>query len=176
MNKLIISAIATFSFVVSFAQYTHTDYAPNGNKLAQGQYNANPKIQAGDSKETIAQKLSGVHKMGSWKYWYDNGQVSAEETYDNNGKPTGVWKTYYNTGAAATEVNYITGVAKYYYPNGKVSEEGTMDSQQRRIGTWKGFHENGAVNYTGSYGNTGAKVGTWTYYSPYGVVTGTEKF
>jgi hypothetical protein len=69
----------------AFAQYTYTESGANGNTTVKGQYSADPGIIAGDSKQTIATKLAGVQKVGSWKYWAENGTLIAEEQYTMSG-------------------------------------------------------------------------------------------
>ena len=176
MKKIIALAFFVGVTAVGFAQYNQVNYGPNGNKISEGQYSANPGIQPNDSKETIAQKIGMVHKTGTWKYWFDNGQLSAEETYDNNGIPTGTWKTYFNDGHLASEVNYAAGTAVYYYQNGAKAEQGNINVSNQRIGAWQGWHENGNLNYTGSYNTAGQKNGDWKFYDPNGTITATQHY
>jgi hypothetical protein len=69
MKRLLTIAFFVGASTVAFAQYNHIETDPNGNKIQEGQYSANPGISAGDSKATIATKMSAVHKTGTWQYW-----------------------------------------------------------------------------------------------------------
>jgi antitoxin component YwqK of YwqJK toxin-antitoxin module len=176
MKRILTIALFVGASTLAFAQYNHVQVGPNGNKIEEGQYNANPGVQPGDSKETIATKMAAVHKTGTWKYWFDNGQIAAEEYYDNNGNPVGIWKNWHNNGQLATEMNQTTGAAVFYHPNGQKAEEGTINANHQRTGAWSGWHENGKLNYTGTYTSTGEKDGTWKFYNLEGVVVTTEVF
>lgn len=173
MKRILAISLFVLASTLGFAQYNHVQYAPNGTKTEEGQYNANPGILPTDSKETISQKMGLVHKTNTWKYWYDNGQQLAEEHYTSTGANMGTWKTWQTNGQLASDVNYTTGAAVYYHPNGTIAEEGTMNASNQRTGTWKGYHDNGQLNYSGAWTSAG-KSGTWTYYDNNGKVSGTE--
>jgi antitoxin component YwqK of YwqJK toxin-antitoxin module len=174
MKRLLSISIFVLASTLGFAQYNHVLMAPNGTMTEQGQYNADPGITANDSKQTIEQKMSMVHKIGIWKYWYDSGTKLAEEEYTNAGAPTGIWKSWHTNGQLASEVNHATGTAVYYHENGAKAEEGTVNANSERTGTWKGWHDNGKLNYTGSWTATGQKTGVWQYYDSNEQLTGTE--
>ena len=174
MKRLLTISLFVLASTLGFAQYNHELYAPNGTKIEEGQYNANPGVLPTDSKEVIAQKMALVHKTGAWKYWFDNGQQVAEEHYTAAGTPIGTWKTWVISGQLASEVNFTTGSAVYYHANGSKAEEGTVNATGQRIGAWKGYHENGQLNYSGTFTAAG-KTGTWTFYDNKGTVTGTEQ-
>ncbi len=144
--------------------------------LEQGQYNADPGISANDSKETIAQKMSLVHKTGTWQYWFDNGTMVAEEHYTNSGTPTGVWKSWHNNGQLASQINYTTGDAVYYHPNGVKAEEGKINMGNQHIGEWKGWYDTGKKNYTGSLNASGQKNGVWQYFDASEQIIATEQW
>ena len=174
MKRLVTIFLFVLAGSYAFAQYNHVQYGPNGNKTEEGQYNADPGLLPTDTKEIVAQKMSSIHKIGTWKYWYENGQLIAEEHYDLAGNPTGDWKNYLENGTLAGEVNYATGAAVYYHANGAKAEEGTVNTMNQRTGNWKGWHDNGKVNYTGAFTATGEKTGTWLYYDAQEQLVGTE--
>jgi antitoxin component YwqK of YwqJK toxin-antitoxin module len=173
MKRLLTISLFVLASTLGFAQYNHVEFAPNGTKIQEGQYNANPGVLPTDSKEVIAQKMALVHKTGTWKYWFENGQQLAEQHYTSTGGTTGTWKTWTIGGQLESEVNYTAGTAVYYHPNGAKAEEGTITANNQRTGTWKGYHENGKLNYSGTWVAAG-KNGTWTYYDNNGNVSGTE--
>lgn len=164
MKRLFFIAIFACAAATAFAQYTHTVYAPNGTKVEEGQYSADPGVLSTDSKEIAAQKMAAVHKTGTWNYWYDNGQPLAEEQYTASGAPTGTWKNWHDNGQLSAEHNRVTGAVVYYHPNGAKAEEGTINAANVRTGAWKGWHANGKLNFTGAYTATGEKHGAWNFF------------
>ncbi len=173
MKQLLIISIFVLASNLGFAQYNDVQYAANGTKVSEGQYNANPGLLPSDSKEVIAQKMGLVHKIGTWNYWFDNGQQVAIEQFNASGTAIGIWKNWDNTGHLSAEINYTSGTAVYYHPNGTKAEEGTINVTGQRTGEWKGYHDNGQLNYSGKYAAAG-KTGTWTYYDIKGNVAGVE--
>jgi antitoxin component YwqK of YwqJK toxin-antitoxin module len=176
MKKLITIAFFLCATAYAHAQYSHVQVGSNGNKIEEGQYNADPGIQAGDSKETIATKMASIHKIGVWKYWYENGQMSAEEHYDNAGTRIGLWKTWHYNAQLSAQIDYTGGKVTMYHPNGQKSEEGSMNTNNERTGTWQGWHENGNINYKGSFDSKGLKTGTWEYFDSNGKPFATQVF
>ncbi|MCK6641840.1 MAG: hypothetical protein L6Q81_17310 [Bacteroidia bacterium] len=174
MKRILLIATFVLSATFAFAQYTYTETGANGNTIVSGQYNADPGIVAGDSKQTIATKLAAVYKVGVWKYWTEAGLLQAEEHYTATGERTGVWKTWHTNGQLSTEINFATQTAVFYHENGQKAEEGGMNNQMVRIGNWNGWHANGKLNYSGSYDSNGKKIGTWKFYDISGNSLGTE--
>ncbi|HET6990563.1 MAG TPA: hypothetical protein VFJ43_04530 [Bacteroidia bacterium] len=174
MKRLLTISIFVLASTLGFAQYNHVQTAPNGTVIEQGQYNADPGISPNDSKQTIAQKMAMVHKIGTWTYWYESGAKLAEEQYTNAGEPTGTWKSWHPNGQLSSEINHATGTAVYYFQNGAKAEEGTINANSERTGNWKGWHENGKLNYTGSWTSTGQKTGVWQFYDNNEQMIGTE--
>lgn len=172
--KNIFFAFSLFLASTAFAQFNYTETGANGNTTVQGQYSADPGINSGDSKQTIATKLAAVQKVGQWKYWAENGTLIAEEHYTMSGVRTGVWKTWSNDGVLATEMNFATGHAVFYHTNGQKAEEGGINADMQHTGLWKGWHSNGTLNYEGSFDQNGNKIGTWKFYDAQGKSTGTE--
>jgi hypothetical protein len=67
----------------------------------------------------------GNNPDGITRYYYPNGQISAEGTL-REGKPDGYWKNYYEDGILKSEGNRkyfeLDSIWKFYYPDGKLSE------------------------------------------------------
>lgn len=174
MKKILLALAFICSTSYAFAQYSYIETGANGNTVIQGTYNADPGLVAGDSKNTVATKLAAVYKVGVWKYWHENGTLTAEEHYDISGNRTGVWKTWNLDGTVATEINFTTGLATYYHTNGAKAEEGGINNQMQQTGAWKGWHANGQLNYTGTFDANGNKTGVWNFYDSSGNSIGTE--
>ncbi|MGL4596220.1 MAG: toxin-antitoxin system YwqK family antitoxin [Bacteroidia bacterium] len=175
MKKIFLLALLLLAGFAAKAQYTATEIGPNGNKLSEGQYTANPGLLPSDSKEDMARKMAAVHKIGTWKYWFDSGKMAAEEHYTSAGKQTGIWKTWYINGQVASVVDYTKNTAVYYHDNGQKSSEGSMNGVMQ-VGAWKGWHANGKMNFSGSFDASGQKHGTWTFWDENGAVMGTENW
>lgn len=158
----------------AFAQFNYTETGANGNTTVQGQYSSDPGINAGDSKQTTAMKLSAVQKVGMWKYWSESGVLIAEEHYTMSGVRTGIWRTWNNSGVLSSEINFTAGTAVFYHENGQKAEEGGINTEMVRIGNWKGWHDNGVLNYEGAFDTNGNKTGLWKFYDAQGNSIGTE--
>jgi antitoxin component YwqK of YwqJK toxin-antitoxin module len=176
MKKLLTLIIMLCVSAMAYAQYSHVVVGPNGNKTEEGLYNADPGILPSDSKDIIANKMAAVHKIGTWKYWFDNGQMSAEEHYDNSGLAIGEWKSWDSNGQLVSDWNRTSGAVTFYHPNGKKAEEGTIDINSNRTGNWTGWYDSGNINYTGSYNAAGQKIGSWKFYDQAGNVYETETY
>ncbi|MCU0432806.1 MAG: hypothetical protein MUC87_05080 [Bacteroidia bacterium] len=157
------------------AQYHYTETSPAGVLLVDGWYNADPKILPTDSKDVIAQKMSAVHKTGTWKHYFDTGKLAVEEHYTAAGIPEGNWKQWHPDGKLSQEINYTSGSAIFYHPNGAVAEKGTMKGFVR-TGKWEGYHQNGKLNFSGSYDSMGNKDGVWMIYDASGNLMAKETY
>ncbi len=154
----------------SFAQQVKTEFYENGTKKSEGVLlgadNDSPQDIEKQSKDVRYQKSINAFKDGKWTYWFENGQLSAEQYY-NKGEMTGVWKSWYKDGKLGSEVNLTKGTAMYWYANGNKSSEGKMSTGMHHEGNWTGWYENGNKNYEGAYIN-GQKEGTWKWYNEKG--------
>ncbi|TND08049.1 MAG: hypothetical protein FD123_2603 [Bacteroidetes bacterium] len=168
MKRLLFSIPLVLAFTGLSAQYQSTELWPNGNKLVQGTYSADPGIKPGDDKHTVAEKIGKVTKVGDWSYWFENGKLSAEEHYTSTGIATGTWKTWYANGQTTSEINFTTGTATFWFENGSRSSQGTMLPGMIQTGKWVSWHDNGQKNSEGSFDKNGKQVGTWTFWDAQG--------
>lgn len=81
-------------------------------------------------------------KTGYWRFFYNNGELSAEGNYDDNGKLTGKWNNYNKNG----QLSYIEN-----YTNGELN------------GEYIGYYESGNVRYRATYKDNMVQ-GKVTYY------------
>jgi antitoxin component YwqK of YwqJK toxin-antitoxin module len=101
-------------------------YYPNGQLRIEGQHSNNNEI-------------------GVWNRYTENGTLKYVKVFDNNGKPTGLWKTFYDTGEIIHEENYSNGL-----PNGTwntYNKKGILISSGEKVdgkkeGDWKFFDDN----------------------------------
>lgn len=174
MKKILLTLTALAFAGVSFAG-NYVDYWPNGQKKSEGSYNSAVNINENDSKEVKAQKLANAYKIGKWTFWYQNGQLAAEQEYTSEGKMTGLWKGWYQNGNLELEINFTTGDAKFYHMNGQMESSGKMLDGMLKDGKWVVYHDNGKMNVEGSY-IKGQKDGLWIFYDRDGKQTATENW
>ena len=115
-----------------------------------------------------------VH-IGNWTWWHPNGQVFRQGKYDNQGRKTGVWRTFYNDGRKHEEmVMSGSGTSRTWYASGKPqSEVSVVDGKKEgmfvswyengqkkdevpyvdgvREGKTREWHENGQLKFEGVY-------------------------
>ncbi len=94
-------------------------------------------------------------RHGAWKGHYENGQLRYEGVF-NEGKETGLFKYYYNSGNLEKELLYIKdGVyakVRIYYSNKKIKTLGEYCSK-KRCGTWEYFDPLGNIVIRENYQN-----------------------
>lgn len=174
MKKMFAILLASAFSAAAFAQQAVVEYWPNGTKKSEGVMLNAQAVNASDSKAVKAQKMQNALKDGKWSYWFENGQLSAEENY-SSGEPTGVWKTWYNNGQIGSQIDFTTSNAVFYHTNGHKESEGKMLPGMKKDGKWTGWYDNGKLNYEGSFSG-GKKIGTWIFYSESGVKTAEQEF
>jgi serine phosphatase RsbU (regulator of sigma subunit) len=73
--------------------------------------------------------LLGKDKKGKKYKFYKNNQIVEDGNY-RDGKKTGVWKSYHQTGKLESEIKYLNdeanGLAKFYNKEGKITAEGNL--------------------------------------------------
>ncbi|CAN5465701.1 hypothetical protein BH11BAC3_BH11BAC3_24720 [soil metagenome] len=128
-------------------------YTPDGAKESEGYY----------SKDGLAE--------GNFKYYYKNGQLSAEGSY-KNGLQEGKKTYYYSNGKISQSANYkadkADGYFINYYINGQVSGEGWYVNDERQ-GTFINYDLLGNINSKTYYIN-GKVHGITEYYTPTGKI------
>ncbi len=126
-------------------------YAADGAKESEGYY----------SKDGLAE--------GNFKYYYKNGQLSAEGNY-KNGLQDGAKTYYYSNGKISQTANYkadkADGYFINYYLNGQVSGEGWYVNDDRQ-GTFINYDLLGRITSKTYYLN-GQVHGITEYYTPTG--------
>lgn len=70
--------------------------------------------------------------VGYWKFFYKNGMLKSEGSFDDKGNRDGSWKYFYESGPLREEVNYKAGVL---------------------TGSYKSFYESGARKIVANYVN-----------------------
>lgn len=62
-----------------------------------------------NGKVSVEQNYKSGVGVGSYKIYYPNSQVKEEGSFDDKGKKTGVWKTYFYNGTLSNEASYLNG-------------------------------------------------------------------
>lgn len=111
-------------------------------------------------------------RIGPMRAWWENGKPRVEGGYDDEGRLSGRWRYYYETGALEREGDYEagqhTGDWTEYWPNGKPRFQGFYHVGLRE-GFWRTYHESGAPESEGEYQNN-LREGAWKFWLPNGGV------
>jgi antitoxin component YwqK of YwqJK toxin-antitoxin module len=112
-------------------------------------------------------------RVGIWREWDPQGTVIAEETYDQDGRPSGTWKRWWNNGQLQQETVHVdgspSGLQTRFHASGNKSEEGTLSSG-KRVGEWTSWHANGQKHWQGSYQDD-KQAGAWSWWDESGKLT-----
>ncbi|MBL7951088.1 MAG: hypothetical protein JNM62_05155 [Flavobacteriales bacterium] len=78
-------------------------------------------------------------RTGEWTFYQDNGLLSSQGRYDDEGEEVGLWRTWYDNGMPRSKGEYtngeLDGYVVNYYGNGQV-----MDSATVRAGKKEGLY------------------------------------
>lgn len=96
--------------------------------------------------EVIGKYIKG-EKEGTWKTYYENGNLKSVSKYDN-GVLIGKFKSYYMNKELESEGEYKNGKKEgewtYYYQNGEKESSGKYENN-KKIKKWKYFNTNGQL-------------------------------
>jgi antitoxin component YwqK of YwqJK toxin-antitoxin module len=177
MKKIITSlSLVLFIAAVSVAQVAKSEMWPNGNKKSEGFYKNVLPLSASASKADQQRIADQVVKVGKWQYWFENGQMQAEETYTMDGAITGTTKSWYANGTAQSVINTAAKTATYWFENGQKQSEGPILANTTPTGKWTGWYDNGVKNFEGSYDASGQKDGIWKFWDINGQPNGQQTF
>jgi len=80
--------------------------------------------------------------------WFPNGRPQVAGTYDADGLRQGVWRTWFEDGHPAREIEFVAGVreraAREWHPNGQPAADGFYTGG-RRAGRWHFWNERGQL-------------------------------
>lgn len=121
------------------------------------------------------ERVAGERKrvrVGAMRAWWENGKPRLEGGYDDEGRLTGRWRYYFESGVLEREGDFEagkhTGDWAEHWPNGKRRFEGFYHVGLRE-GFWRTWHENGAAESEGEYENN-LRHGPWKFWLPSGGV------
>ena len=110
---------------------------------------------SGKPKEIVEVDKKTGKRDGSYKQFYENGNLKAEGSY-KDGKKHGSYKKYYSNGKIRSKGSYkeekLDGEHRAYYENGELEKK-----ENYKMGKWHGsfksYYENGKLNVKTSYTN-----------------------
>ncbi|MAZ25958.1 MAG: hypothetical protein CL868_02630 [Cytophagaceae bacterium] len=168
--RFVLSCVFVFSLFLAQAQEKY--YYDNGGLKSEG-------------------KLKDGKKLGKWKFYDEQGNLSAVEEHDRKypdnytivkyfpngnirvqgtflgGVQYNMWEWNYEDGSIKTRQEYIQGPKtirhEAYYENGNLMEKGTI-ADKKLYGDWSYYNENGKLKENGRYDINGKKIGIWQTY------------
>ena len=140
---------------------------------------------------------------GPYRAFYEDGQTIQAEGKIEDGKPVGLWRSYYSNGGLKNSVNYregqVDGIAFFFFNDGKETKMAEVVYKEDVIeGKYQEFFKNGAqkailyyeegqlegdaeffyptgrIKIKGKYKNN-QKKGKWLFYDENGQVINKEK-
>jgi antitoxin component YwqK of YwqJK toxin-antitoxin module len=95
---------------------------------------------------------------GPWRWWYKNGQLRAQGTYDK-GNMVGDWRSWSPEGKPLASLENGTGEWLRLHPSGDTAEKGRLVGGKKE-GKWTTTHPCGHLAMEGEYRN-GKQEGKW---------------
>jgi antitoxin component YwqK of YwqJK toxin-antitoxin module len=157
------------------AQTVKTEKWKNGKDKSSGAYKYDVPVSANASKSDLAKISSQLVKVGAWKYWFESGQLQAEENY-TDGLRTGMQKSWYANGKPESVVDLNAKTAVYWYDNGQKQSEGPVLNTGAPTGRWTAWHSNGQKNSEGLYNAAGNKEGNWQFWDANGQLIANQTY
>lgn len=88
----------------------------------------------------------GKRWLKGYRELHENGSVKIQGDLDENGKRTGIWKSFYDDGTSWSVGEFSNGIEvgekKTWYSNGKLRYQGQMKAGKAH-GTWVFWDEKG---------------------------------
>ncbi len=117
----------------------------------------------GGYRVRVQGELDAGKRVGTWRWYYPDGQLQLEIDYVNGSKH-GAERKWYDNGKLAYEGAYAdghrVGAWVFYYKNGKLKEQCNYDSAGKLHGELAVYKGNGELKYRGGYLH-GDKHGDW---------------
>lgn len=107
-------------------------------------------------------------RSGTWREYYENGQLSSAGTYDN-GEPCGVHRSWFENGVVKFEWTYAAGcrhgIQLWYWNSGQIRELSHYEFDVQS-GECKSWNEHGELLAVGIYRNDTRWQGTFLIQPP----------
>ena len=116
-------------------------------------------------------------KTGTWKLYYESGKLKKQSAYQNDTE-NGEEIFWFENGNLQKKGNYINGKLngkyEWYFENGQKKQEGFF-LNGREDSTWNEWYENGKQKMVGHFTNF-EKNGNWTWWDEKGNITTSKKY
>jgi antitoxin component YwqK of YwqJK toxin-antitoxin module len=103
---------------------------------------------------------------GQWKFYYESGKLKEEGSF-KDGKETGQWKTYFESKKPQEIGNYKNGLKdgewKTYFENRNLDMVANYQDG-KVVGEGKNYYQNGKLNSTGTFSADGKYITEKLYY------------
>jgi hypothetical protein len=106
-----------------------------------------------DSTKASEGPLSNNVPVGNWRFWDENGKLSCEGQYSQDGKKIGVWQYFHPSGIRKSmgEFEPLDSIYEegFTTPPDSIFENGTFGTIEvncRMVGTWKYWNLKGEVD------------------------------
>ncbi|HBK72475.1 MAG TPA: hypothetical protein DDZ39_12620 [Flavobacteriaceae bacterium] len=116
-------------------------------------------------------------KTGEWNWYFETGDLKKTGSYVE-GEKTGTWNEYYYNGERKKRTYYTNGLItekSSYYENGRKMVKGTFDENEKKHGVWEQYYDYWELKLKGEY-HHGNKHGQWKYYTDSGKLNKIENY
>ena len=124
-----------------------------------------PGVEPDENKLMLEGEFDCDRPVGEWRGYYSGRVPKFEGQYDVNGKETGIWTTYYDTGKMSSRGEFKDGKRvgdwEWGHENGAIREKGRFEDGDE-VGTWQSWYPNGSEAGKGDYAN-GMRTGDWIW-------------
>ena len=119
--------------------------------IAKGRYLSRSQLSIKCSKNKYGSYPTKTHRIGTWEYFYDEGNIKKVEYYSEKGQKTGEWTAYYHNGNIK-EVGHYKNDKKegqwIEYEKNRDFQIGNYKPDYKssyKDGTWKHFYDTGKL-------------------------------
>jgi antitoxin component YwqK of YwqJK toxin-antitoxin module len=116
-------------------------------------------------------------KTGTWKLYYESGKLKKQSVYQNDTE-NGEEIFWYENGNLQKKGSYLNGKLngkyEWYFETGQKKQEGFF-LNGRADSTWSEWHENGQQKMVGYFTNF-EKNGNWTWWNEKGIIVTSKNY
>jgi len=116
-------------------------------------------------------------KSGVWESYYENGDMRSYGSYEN-GEKSGSWREYYYNGEIKKRASYNNGLLvemQTYHSNGRLMITGSYNEDEKKHGNWEQHYDNWQQKLIGEFSH-GEKHGEWRFYNKNGNIYKIENY
>lgn len=157
-------------------------YFPNGDVQTVLEYKdgiPNGEIKSWYKKDVkqVDGFVDNGKRTGTWKLYYESGKLKKQSTYQND-LENGEEIFWFENGNLQKKGNYVNGKLngkyEWYFENGQKKQEGFF-VEGKEDSTWNEWFENGKQKMVGHFTNF-EKNGNWTWWDEKGKITTSKNY